>query len=286
MRLRLDLAYIDDLKIHDVAALATSSYALRSARRVVEPRRVTRERTNRHGVRDDTKFYGGQTIDLAGYVDAPAGGAATEDAYDLLRATVALPGEHVFRFRRKGRTDEERIVFRQASGFDAPSEGDRETIIWACSLHAGDPRVYSAALKGASYDPTAALSGGGLDVPLTFPLTFTSTLDALLTVTNAGQFLTPPTFTIRGPVVDPIIDLLETGESIELDATLGANDVVVVDVAARTVSLNGAPRLDLIVSATTRWFELVRGTNRLRLRGSGMSTSTTRLEVAFRDARI
>lgn len=286
MRLRLDLAYIDDLKIHDVADLATIPYALRSARRLTEPRRVVRELQSRHGARDDSRYYGGQTIDLAGYVDSPLGAAATEDAYDLLRATVALPGEHVFRFRRKGRTEEERIVFKQASGFDAPSEGDRETILWAGSIYSGDPRVYGAALKGASYDPTAALSGGGVDVPLDFPLVFTETTDAQLTVTNAGQFLTPPIFTITGPVANPIIDLLETGESITLAGTLGSSDVLVVDVAARTVRLNGASRLDMIVAADTTWFELVRGTNRLRLRGTGMSGATTRLEVAFRDARI
>ena len=289
MHLHLERAWIDDLKIHDPVD-ATCPYSLRSARRTVAPRTDVIDRTNRHGVIDRTKFYGGQTVDLAGYVSHNDGHVATEDAYDDLRAAVAVPGSHVFRFRRYGRSADEQIVFRQTGGFDAPAEGWSEIVRWAGALLGADPRVYGAALKSASYDPSQAIGGGGLAMPLTFPLVFPTTTASLLEITNDGTYATPPVFTIDGPVIDPIVDLLETGESIVLQANLGASDTLVVDVAARAtdtaVLLNGASRLDLLVASLTKWFELVRGTNRLRLRGSGMSAGVTNLTVSYRDARI
>lgn len=285
MHLHLERAWIDDLKIHDVAD-PLLPYALRAASRSVAPRADVRDRGNRHGSVDDTRWYGGQAFNLAGYVSHDGGEAATEAAYDDLRAAVALPGEHVFRFRRRGRPEDERVVCKQQGGFDAPAEGWSRLIRWSGTLFAPDPRVYSAALKSASYDPTAALTGGGVSMPLSFPLVFSTSTVTLLHVTNAGRHATPPIFTVRGPGIDPIVDLLETGESVTFKANLGASDVVVVDVAARTVTLNGALRRDLVVARQSRWFELVKGTNRLRLRGTGMVANQTSLQVSYRDASI
>lgn len=285
MRLHLSSAWVDEIKIHDPLD-PLCPHQLRLARRSVDPRRDVVERTLRHGALDRSKFFGGQTIDLAGYTKDNGGELATENAYDELVAALALPGEHVFRFRRRGRLEDEQIIFKQASSTDAPAEGWSPSVRWAVSLFAGDPRVYSAALKGASYDPTQALSGGGAPMPLVFPLVFSTTTKSILQISNNGTFETPPIFTIRGPVEDPIIDVLETGDSITFDGSLGVNDVLVVDVAARSVLLNGASRLDLVVAGQSTWFELVRGTNRLRLRGTGMTAAVTSLAVSYRDARV
>lgn len=277
MRLHLERAWVDDIKIHDPAD-PLCPHTLRSARRIVDPRRDVVERTLRHGALDRTKYFGGQTIDLAGYTSHNDGSLATENAYDELGAALAVPSTHVFRFRRLGRTEDEQIIFKQSSARDAPAEGWSPFVRWAVSLFAGDPRVYGAALKSASYDPTEALSGGGAPMPLVFPLVFSTTTTSILQISNSGTFSSPPVLTIHGPIEDPIIDLLETGESITFDASLGVNDVLIVDVATRTVTLNGASRLDLVVAGQTTWFELVRGTNRLRLRGSGMVAATPPVE--------
>ena len=126
-----------------------------------------------------------------------------------------------------------------------------------------------------------------MDVPLVFPLTFSTTTATHLELANAGNFETPPVLTIAGPVINPILDNDTLGDSIALVIALGESDRLVVDVAARSVKLNGAPRLDLLdVAATTDWWQLSPGTNKLRLRGTGMASGVTELSVSFRDARI
>lgn len=285
MRLQLSQAWIDDLKIHDVAD-PTNAYALRSAKRTIAPRRVEQPRTNRNGIVDYTRpLFGAQVIDLAGYVAAGTD-AATDDAYDALTQRLVGEGVHVFRFRRLGRGEDEQVAFTLGGGPDDDQPGGyAKTVRWAASLVGADPRVYSAALKTSSYDPTASLSGGGVAMPMPMPLVFSTTTATELVVQNQGNTKTPPVFTIKGPVDHPIVDNDSTVESILINYVLGAADTVVVDVANRLVTLNGVTRRDLIIVAGTTWFSLPPGENALRLRGTGMVTGQTSLAVAFRDAR-
>lgn len=288
MRLQLSSAYIDDLQIHDITRLNDPAfpYQLRSAKRTIAPRRVEQTRTNRHGINDYTKpWFGAQTIDIAGYVWAPTD-LGVEDAYDALTQRLTGEGVHVFKFRRLGRGDDEQVSFTLGGGPEDPGEkGYSRTVKYAATLVGADPRVYSSSLKGSSYDPTASLSGGGVAMPMTFPLTFSTTTATELFVTNSGNAKTPPVFTIKGPVAAPIIDNDTTGESFYINYTLGSSDTVIVDMGARTLTLNGALRRDLVIVAGTTWFSMVPGLNALRLRGTGMSAAVTSLAVSYRDAR-
>lgn len=285
MYLELERAYVDELKIHDVADPACP-YALRSADRKRSPRRVEESRPFRHGIVDrSVPYFGSQILTLAGYVRDLAGAAETAEAYDTLEGLLAAPGARTFRFLRKGRTTEEQIDVKLGDGPDAPAEGFRQTIRYAVTLVGADPRTFSAALSTQEYDPTASLSGGGVAMPLVFPLVFSTTTLTALVAANPGKAPTPPIFTIRGPVENPIIDNDSIGASIVLDVSLGAAETVVVDVAAREVLLNGASRRDLLVPSDTRWFELEPGENLLRLRGTGMAAGVTALTVTFREAR-
>lgn len=285
MRLQLETAWIDELKIHDVYDPA-AAYALRSAARTRQPRRVEQQRTFRHGIVDrTTPLFGAQTFDLAGYVDADTM-AATEVAYDVLCGILAREGQRLFRFRRLGRAEDEQALVTLGGGPDAPQEGYGMTVKYAVSLVGADPRVYASPLKTGSYDPTGSLSGGGAPMPLVFPLVFSSTTTTQLIVSSLGNAKTPPVLTVKGPVANPIVDNDTTGESIYLLTTLGAADTIVVDVAARTVHLNGALRQDLFDASRSLWWEMPPGENALRLRGTGMVAAQTLLTVGFRDARL
>lgn len=284
MRLQLEQAWIDDLKIHDVTAGAALSYSLRSAKKTIVPRRVEVARTNRHGITDRTKpLFSSAVYDLAGYVDAGSMGA-TEDAFDALIQRLAGEGSHTFRFRRLGRAEDEQALVT-LGGLDSPQEGYSRTVRYAATVVAADPRTFSSTLKTSAYDPTGAISGGGVAMPLVMPLVFTTTTVTELDVVNSGNAPTPPVLTVTGPVASPIIDNATTGESIYLLYTLGAGETIVVDVAARTVKLNGAVRQDLFDASRSKWFDLKPGLTALFLRGSGMSAGATQLSVSYRDAR-
>lgn len=294
MRLSLTQAWIDDLKIHDVDD-PDIVYSIRSANRKLTPRRVEFDRAQRDGTIDRSKFYGSQIIDLAGYVSAPSD-VATDDAYDALCAKLALSErssssssptpEHVFRFRRLGRLEDEEIAFKVGGGPEAPQEGWGRMVRYAVTLVGPDPRVYSAALKSASYDPTSAQASGGVAMPLVMPLVFTSTTPGELVAYNAGTRKTPPLLTVIGPVSNFAIDNATTQESLVFGASLGSSDQLDIDVDARSVKLNGAERKDLLDGSQSTWFELEPGENDLQLRGSGMAIGQTLLTVQFRDARI
>lgn len=289
MNLMLERAWLDDVPIHDVANLQLR-FALRSASRRVPRRSARSPRPRAHGGVNRTRWLEAQLWDLAGYCDAGSV-AATQVAMDELGRLLLPDRDHVFRFRRYGFPEDEQIGFRETSELDAPAKGWQPQVRWSVSLIGDDPRVYGAALKVASYDPTTAASGSGLSFPLEFPLVFEGPVTTTLAVENQGTIETPPVLTVRGPVTNPIVDNETTGESIHLtELELVANDLLELDVArrrARRAVVGGAYTVhqELIDARLTRWFELPRGVSQLRLRGQGFVTGQTQLAVSFRDAR-
>lgn len=272
----------DTVKIDDLSVRVRRLGGLGSP----TPRRDVTLKASRHGATDFTKFYEGRVLDLEGIL-AEATTAASWAALDTLKGKLQLGSTHLLTLRRRGRTEDEQLSVIVASPVDSVwVVDDAQLLRWAVSLHAPDPRIYGASLRSGSYDPALSTSGGGLPIPLMFPLVFSTTTATHLELVNGGNTPTPPVLTVRGPVVNPVIDNDTLAASIYLNYSLGAADSIVVDVAARTVKLNGASRLDLLNAADTTWWELAPGTNRLRLRGTGMVATQTLLTCQFRDARI
>lgn len=279
----LDSAFIDSLQIH-----STTQYALLNVTGLGSPQaRANRsDKAQRHGQLDFTKFYGPRVIGLTGVVI----GSSLLNAwtlFDALKASLALGTSHTFRFLRSGLTDQEQCAFTVDSTVDAPLTIPIPVIQWGVTLVAADPRMYSATLRSASYDPTLA-GAGGVNMPMIVVggLVFSSTTATRLVVTNLGQFQTPVTLAIKGPVNNPIVDNDSIGLSIGILYNLGSNDTVTIDTGNRTVLLNGVSRPDLLDAANTVWYNLTPGQNNLRLRGTGMVTAQTLLTASFRDARI
>jgi hypothetical protein len=249
------------------------------------PRSDVHPRTSRHGAVDLTRFYEARVITLDGVIKGTPAAAWT--AFDALEAKLQLGAARTLTFRRPHLTEDEQVLVQVASPVDASIDYDKPGVIeWGVSLLAPDPRIYGAVLRSGTYDPAASLSGGGVTFPLTFPLTFSTTTATHLELINAGNTKTPPVLTISGPVTNPTLDNDTTGESIALACVLGANDTVVVDVAERSVELNGAARLDFVDVPNTEWWEMAPGTNRIRARGAGMSVGTTEFTCQYRNARI
>jgi hypothetical protein len=278
----IDSAYIDDLQIHQAAGYFLTRITGLGA---PAPRSERQERAQRHGLIDLTQFYGGRVLSLEGAVQAVDIPTAW-DLFDQLMRRLALGSSHTFRFRRSGRIFDEQCVFTVDSAVNAPVDIGIPLIEWGVTIVSADPRIYSASLNVAEYDPTTVAAGGGTDIPMVFPLVFTTSAVAHLVVVNQGQFQTAPVLTIHGPVASPVVDNDTVNASLALNVTLGSSDVLVVDVANRRITLNGASRPDLFVAQTSTWWELLPGENQVRLRGSGMAAAVTDLSVAYRDARL
>jgi len=119
-------------------------------------------------------------------------------------------------------------------------------------------------------------------------LVFSTSTTTHLVSANNGNFPAPVTFTIIGPVNNPVIDndSLAPGNSIYIIYNLGTSDIVTVNTLDRSVLLNGYSRPDLLDVQNTTWFDLAPGQNNLRLRGNAMVTAKTLLTATYQDARI
>lgn len=252
------------------------------------PRIQRRSRPRGHGSVDLSRYYDGRLYELAGLIK----GLGEEDAQarlDSLEQAIALSGDS-FRLEwlLAGRTEAEWASVRVDDDLDYEFTAESRSVIrWALTLFAEDPRRYGTTVRIGSYDPTTANTGSGVDFALAFALTFAGEATTNLAVTNAGNFSTPPVFTITGPATNPIIDNETTGESIVTTGlALLAGETCVIDVANKALTLGGASRPDLIDASGTTWFDLVPGENLLRLRGPNMLAGSTELAVSFYDARI
>lgn len=274
-------AHIDALQIHDTDGYALVEVSLSAP----APRLARSPRPGAWGAIDRTSLYPERSIQLVGEV----WGATHAELYtrlDALTAAIGLPGaSHVLRFLREGLAEEEQVTFVVGSDLDLPLAGAAAMIRWGVTLTCPDPRIYGVTLRSASYDPTSA-GAGGLTQPLEQPLDYVGAAASLLTAANVGNAPTPPTYTIDGPVTNPLVVNETTGDTIYTQgASVVSGSTLVLDVGRRTALLAGAERPDLIDPLRTTWADLPPGTSLLRLSGTGMVGGETELTVTYRDAR-
>ncbi len=153
---------------------------------------------------------------------------------------------------------------------------------FAIEMTANDPLLYSSSLHSASAglpSPTA-----GLTFPVTFDVTFGASTGGSMSVTNAGNYITAPTFTINGPVTNPTISFPATGQFMTLAITLGVSDVLVIDMGARTVTLNGtANRYNTVVTGSS-WFGIPPGTWSIGVASTDSAAVAALFTAQWRDA--
>lgn len=111
------------------------------------------------------------------------------------------------------------------------------------------------------------------------------------TITNAGNARAGLTITIHGPATNPVVANIDDGNkavrfkhSDGSNLVMGAGDILIVDVAHRTVLFNYAELYEL-VTKDSDWWHLVPGTNRLVYSRQDMSASSS-ADLAFRDVWI
>lgn len=142
---------------------------------------------------------------------------------------------------------------------------DRVSLKWTAT----DPRRYSVAAYSA--DTAPPVGGTGLTWPISWPLSWGSSgTGGTVYIANAGDWNTPLTITIRGPLTTPAVYRQDTYDVLELDTTLAAGDVVVIDTLADTLTLNGTPAKDRLTdrSAPVNSFLMPPGNTGLALRAA------------------
>ncbi len=152
---------------------------------------------------------------------------------------------------------------------------------YALLFEATDPRIYDS-VQQTNATP-AAVTGGGLDFPLTFPLDFGGTgTSGVMQALNTGNYWTPWTATVTGPCTNPQFENQTTGQIIRADLTLGASDTLTLNADLSTIVLNGTATRKDAQSADTSWWLLPPGTTPIRFSSASGGTAT----IGWYSARI
>lgn len=142
---------------------------------------------------------------------------------------------------------------------------DKVALKWTAS----DPRRYSTTATAASTAPPSV--GAGITWPVTWPLSWPAAgIGGTVYVVNGGDWITPVVISIAGPLTTPAVYRQDTGDVLEINVTMAAGDVVVIDPLADTLTLNGSAAKGLLSdrSAPVSSFMLPPGSTGLALRAA------------------
>ncbi len=239
---------------------------------------------DRHGETPGVDLYEPRTVGIIGDVLGDIDGIDTVMT-PLQAAFVGGGTEAPVRFQIPGIAGGgvRRINARPKSFVTSADRRIRQSIPrFAAELKATDPRIYDDV--ETTVQTVLASTSGGVSFPVTFPAVFGQTTSGVIGVTNEGNFATGARFIMTGPVVNPTIVNLTTGDELGLNLDVPDGSFVVIDTAADTVLLNGtASRIgSLQIGATL--FDLPPGETQLRYSAAGDTASV--LTVQFRSAWI
>ncbi len=199
---------------------------------------------------DSTQFVGARAITAALTLSRPVG-----PKIDLLRG-LCHPGRRLWLHVSRSDWDgERRILVRGKDVAVVPANLTRAQV----GFRAPGGLLESVLPDTDILSPVGA-SSGGVDYPVEYPLEFDPVLVPVAALLNVGGTVPAlPVIDLYGPCSNPVVRLLGTGEQIRLLMPVAAGQFVRVDMAARTVLLNGDPnqsrygRLDF---ATSSWWAL------------------------------
>ncbi|MEU0370644.1 phage tail domain-containing protein [Streptomyces sp. NPDC006283] len=158
----------------------------------------------------------------------------------------------------------------------------------ALEVYCADPFLYG--LEERSTSTTAYSRAAGRTYPLLYPRTYGSAGESgRVTAVNAGASPAYPTLRIDGPVANPSIEQVTTGQSLIIDATLQEGEYLLIDTRTRAVLYQGTSPRRSWVRAGSMWPLLKPGSNELAYRGEalpGGSGIPSLLTVTWRDTTL
>jgi hypothetical protein len=229
----------------------------------------------------DAEFETGRDIILDG---AAYSDVETIEAFlDELKANFApraSPAPLVF--KAAGR--DERVVFVKSRGvrYKWQQEYRLGIVPLQILMYAEDPRFYDNAIQSVVIP-----FGGPATTGFGFSLGFNFGFGAVVppssgTVVVGGNRPTPATLTVQGPVVNPRIINTTDGLTLSFLITLGASDILTIDLANRTATLNGVSNVRSTLVEPNWWLFNPGSTSLVFGGGSGTGTLTVQYRNAWR----
>jgi hypothetical protein len=251
-----------------------------------ELRSADRQRLRRHGLIPGDDFLNGRTITVALEVFGDSDATFATAVASLQGALIPCEDEAALYFQVPGVAGgEKRLLYCRPRKLSLPVDLDffYRLPIAMVQFFATDPLIYDGTEDSeVSTLPTA---GGGLEFPATAPFTFGAvSTGGTINAVNSGTFHTSPTFRIDGPVTNPRIENVTTGQTLSFTGTVADGDYLEVDVDARTVLLNGTASRYSWIDADAEWWDLPPGTSEVTFRAS--TTTAATLTMTWRSAWV
>jgi len=209
--------------------------------------RLTIRRPYRHGQLRRGASYLGRTIDLVLAFRSDSPTALWTDMADWASAFNLERGVGTLKMVLQDGT-ERRIDCEVADAIALGSEQrpNSRTQIVAVPLVADDPMLYNPSQQTASDD-------------------FDGSNNVDITCTNNGDVKTWPVIEIDGEVVNPVITLVGTSETLTFSYTIAAGTTVTIDCGAGTITLGDGTNLMDKIAKTDEFFQLLTGANTVRI---------------------
>lgn len=237
----------------------TSALGLRGLQNLRTSQRV---RAQAHGSINETRFESGREITLVGEI---ASQVSIEDAFSEFTAISEAMvqtldyGPALLKWTEGATGNALQMLVTVDGDLDPTIQEGQALLDYQALLFAEDPRAYSQD-ETTETGITLSTSGGGHIFNTTYPRTYASSGGGTVSWTNDGNRDTPPIFHIVGQCVNPQIVLVGAGQRLVFNGTVDAGSYLEVDVAHRTVKLNGTTnRLNFYDSANSTWFNLPGG---------------------------
>jgi hypothetical protein len=221
-------------------------------------------------------FYNGRNITFMINTFARNGNSAQQN-YQLLQNSL-LPqqnGTQTLTFKLSA-TEAEKVISARVRTRVTTVDPDytygliKSQIMMFCP----DPRYYDSTVNALSLSMPTVIGGRTYD--RTYNLTYTPTTNSNKgTATNAGNIYSSPIVTIQGPATNPVISYVEGSVDFTCTVTLGASDVLVIDMFNRLVTLNGSAARNLVTNASRWWDIPANSTATIYFYASSTTTSST-----------
>lgn len=210
-------------------------------------------RPDDHGSWSGPAYLAPRTVTLEGWIVAPSE-PARDAALDALGAAATLTPTTLLRVDG----NPSRQVYVRRSGKINKARFGPQIAQIQVPLLAPDPRRYATNLP--TYHTTLPGSSGGLTLPFTLPATLPDQLTSgSVAGTQTGNMDAPWVARIDGPIDNPRLSLLTTGEVLALQTSLGAGDYLMLDARYRTVTLNAVADRSGALTTDSAWWRVSPG---------------------------